>query len=73
MPEHRENCIKEFGQDFWNDLVARKTAIGQARKARLESEKKFRESMKVDLNLTPEVKITEKNIIEREVKDGGAR
>lgn len=29
--------------------------------------------MKVDLNLTPEVKITEKNIIEREVKDGGAR
>ena len=73
LPEHRENCIKEFGQDFWNDVVARKTAIGQARKARLESEKKFRESMKVDLNLTPEVKITEKNIIEREVKDGGAR
>ena len=73
LPEHRENCIKEFGQDFWNDVVARKTAIGQARKARLESAKKFRESMKVDLNQTPEVKITEKNIIEREVKDGGAR
>ena len=73
LPEHRESCIKEFGQDFWDDLVARKTAIGQARKARLESAKKFRESMKVGLNQTPEVKITGKNIIEREVKDGGAR
>ena len=67
LPKYKENCINEFGQKFWDDLLARKEDIVQARK--------FRLSMKVNLNETKEKNIKNKTgkDNERSIEDGGAR
>lgn len=65
LSDYKENCIKEFGQEFWDNLLARKASIGEARK--------FRLSMKADINKN-NIEPTEKKIeTEREAKDGGVR
>ena len=65
LSDYKENCIKEFGQEFWDNLLARKASIGEARK--------FRLSMKVNINKNNIEPIEKKIETEREAKDGGVR
>ena len=73
LPGYEENCIKEFGQEFWNEVLTKKAKKAQEIQNKKINTRKFRESMKAESNQMSKVKTPKKNIIEREVKDGGAR
>lgn len=76
LPDFKENCIKEFGANFWDDLLKRKMDAVQKRKEKIKKSKDFREQMKVDLDKIGKnektVKECEKKI-EKRGKDGESR
>ena len=62
----KENCINEFGQEFWDELLKRKEDI--------RSSANFRRKMKIEQSKLEQKSEDNHNMVERkEIKDGESR